>query len=59
MGNALYWICGAVLFGLISGGFYTWMSPRKSDRRRLFLKSAAIYTLIGLALVWVLWMVAK
>lgn len=59
MGNVLYWIGGAVLFGLISGGFYTWMSPRRANMKRLFLKSAAIYTVIGLALVWILWIVAK
>ncbi|MDE6860847.1 MAG: hypothetical protein K2J65_10605 [Duncaniella sp.] len=59
MGNALYWIAGAVLFGLISAGFYTWLSARKRDKAGLFLKSTLIYTVIGLAIVWILFIVAK
>ncbi|MDE6116493.1 MAG: hypothetical protein K2O30_03560 [Duncaniella sp.] len=59
MGNALYWIAGAVLFGLISAGFYTWMSTRKSGKTGLFLRSALVYTVIGLAIVWIMFIVAK
>ncbi len=59
MGNPLYWICGALLFGIISAGFYTWMSPRKSGWKRLFLRSLMAYSAIGIVIVRILFIVSK
>ncbi len=54
MGRLIYWIIAAIVFGIISGALYTWMSPRRERRVRLMLRSMAIYSAIALAAVYVL-----
>lgn len=54
MGNIIYWILAALLFGILSGALYTWMSPRKERRLRLMLRSMAFYALFGLAVVYII-----
>ncbi len=58
MGNIFYWILAAFAFGIVSGGLYTWMSPRRRGWRRLLLRSCAAYTLVALCIVYVLFLVA-
>lgn len=54
MGRLLYWIIAAIIFGLLSGGLYTWMSPRKERRLILVLRSMAVYTAIALVVVYII-----
>lgn len=59
MGPIWWWLLGAVGFGLLSGALYTWMSPRRGGGWvRLFIRSSLAYTLLGLAIVWVLFMLS-
>lgn len=54
MGPLRYWLLAAVVFGILSGSLYTWMSPRRKGWARLWAVSSTVYTLIGLAVVWLL-----
>lgn len=57
MGEMIYWMAAAVVFGIVSGGLYTWMSPRRSTTWPvLWLRSAAVYTAIAAAIVYVLFL---
>lgn len=60
MGNILYWIAASILFGLVAGGLYTWLSPRNSGRWAwLFVRSSFLYMLFALACVGILTLVAQ
>lgn len=59
MGNPLYWIIGAWLFGIISAALYAWLSPRSKNRKGLFLRSTLVYTAVGLLIVWILFMISR
>ncbi|MDE5728441.1 MAG: hypothetical protein K2F86_09520 [Duncaniella sp.] len=54
MGNISYWIAGAVLFGLVAGGLYTWLSPRLSGWMWLFVRSSLMYMAVALCMVFLL-----
>lgn len=54
MGNILIWISAAVVYGLMCGGVYTWTSSRRSGTWRLFWRSAAAFTVVGLFIVGLL-----
>ncbi len=54
MGNMLYWLLAAIVFGIVSGGLYTWMSPRRERRLQLMLRSMAIYTFVGMVVIYVI-----
>ncbi|MCI9284478.1 MAG: hypothetical protein HFJ91_01435 [Muribaculaceae bacterium] len=58
MGNFFYWILAAVLFGVLSGALYTWMSPRRERRVRLMLRSMAFYAIFGFVVVYIISLVA-
>ncbi|MDE5785390.1 MAG: hypothetical protein K2H98_02560 [Duncaniella sp.] len=51
MGNVLIWILAAVVYGLMCGGVYTWTSSRRSGTWSLFCRSAAVFTIVGLCIV--------
>lgn len=57
MGDIIYWIFAAILFGIVSGGLYTWMSPRRERRLRLMFRSMAIYAVLGLIAVYIIFLV--
>ncbi len=54
MGRLVYWILAAILFGILAGGLYTWMSPRKERRLVLALRSMAVYSAIALLAVYII-----
>ena len=54
MGEIRYWILAAILFGVISGALYTWMSPRKERWLGLMFRSMAIYSAVALGAVYLL-----
>lgn len=56
MGNLFYWILASFVFGLFAGLLYTWMSPRHTRWQRLLMRSAAAYTAIALAIVYVMFL---
>lgn len=58
MGNIFYWILAALVFGIVSGVLYTWMSPRRKGWRILLLRSCAAYTVVALAIVYVIFLLA-
>ncbi|MCM1164081.1 MAG: hypothetical protein NC339_07530 [Muribaculaceae bacterium] len=55
MGNLFYWILAAFIFGILSGGLYTWMSPRRGQFKRLILRSVAAYSAVALGIVYILY----
>ncbi len=60
MGNILYWIAAAILFGIVAGGLYTWLSPRNSARWVwLLVRSSFLYFLFALFCVGVVSLVAQ
>ena len=57
MGRIIYWLAAAVVFGIVSGALYTWMSPRRSASwLRLWLTSTVVYTVIAAAIVYVMFL---
>ncbi|MDE5725211.1 MAG: hypothetical protein K2L91_00595 [Duncaniella sp.] len=54
MGNMIYWLLASILFGVVSGALYTWMSPRRERRLPLMLRSMAIYTVLGMVVVYII-----
>jgi hypothetical protein len=60
MGKLEYWILATIAFGLISAGFYTWLSPRRKGAWLwVFIRSAVAYILVGMAVVWLLFKIAN
>ncbi len=54
MGNVMLWILAAVVYGLVCGGVYTWTSRRRKGTWSLYIRSAAAFTVAGLAMVGIL-----
>ncbi|MDE6466834.1 MAG: hypothetical protein K2L44_09040 [Duncaniella sp.] len=50
----IYWLLASILFGVVSGALYTWMSPRRERRLPLMLRSMAIYTVLGMVVVYII-----
>lgn len=59
MGSLVYWILASAAFGIISAGFYTWLSAGLTNRARLFVRSFISYTAIALIGVWMLFKIAN
>ncbi len=59
MGQTWIWILTAVVYGLICGGVYTWTSWRRQGTWRLFARSSVAFTLLGLAIVGILFMLLE
>ena len=59
MGNICLWIAAAVVYGIACGGVYTWMSSRRCGTWRLFLRSSISFTIVGLAIVYILYRIFK
>lgn len=59
MGEVEYWLLAAIAFGVISAGFYTWLSSGRSNRLWLFIRSAITYTVIAFAIIWIIFKIAN
>jgi len=59
MSNLWIYIVMAMSYGIIAGGVYTWMSPRRRGNWRMMLRSTGVYTIVGVFLVWLFYLVFK
>lgn len=55
MGTPGFWIAYSVIFGLLAGALYTWVSGRRHKWWSLLLRAWAVYTLLALLGVWLLY----
>lgn len=49
----------AVVYGIVCGGVYTWLTPRRVGTWRLMLRSTLWFTLVGAVLAWLFYIVFK
>lgn len=54
MGPTIMWILAAIVYGILCGGVYTWLSPRRKGTWPLFFRSTAVFAAVGLVIVWIL-----
>ncbi|MCM1520583.1 MAG: hypothetical protein NC098_07330 [Lachnoclostridium sp.] len=59
MGETSLWIVAAICYGIVCGGVYTWLSPRRSGSWKMFFTSTIIFAIVGLLIVWLLFKVLK
>lgn len=49
----------AVVYGIICGGVYTWISPRRRGSWPVMLRSTLLFTLLGLLMAGVIYFVLR
>lgn len=53
------YILQAIVYGIICGGVYTWMSRRRVGTWRLMLRSTLWFTALGAVLSWMSYLILK
>lgn len=49
----------AVAYGVVCGGVATWLSPRRRGTWAMMGRYTAIFTIVGLVLAWVCYIILK
>lgn len=49
----------SVAYGIVCGGVYTWISPRRRGSWRVMWRSTALFTLLGAVMAAVLYLVFR
>ena len=59
MGSLIIWLLAAIIYGVLCGGVYTWLSPRRIGSWRLFIRSSLWFTVVGIVIVALLMSIFK
>lgn len=59
MGSLLIWLLAAIIYGVLCGGVYTWLSPRRIGSWRLFIRASLWFTVVGIVIVALLMSIFK
>ena len=49
----------AIVYGIVCGGVYTWVSPHRRGTWRMMLRATGIFTIVGIVIAVILYEIFK